>query len=49
MSILKDFDSQQADIDKRFSLVSDQLKIATQYGGTEAGEANRDGAVQVFY
>jgi hypothetical protein len=44
MSILNDFDSQQAESDKRFSLVSDQLEIATPYGGTEAGEANRDGA-----
>jgi hypothetical protein len=44
MSILNDFDAQQAEIDKRFSLVSDKLEIATPYGGTEAGEANRDGA-----
>jgi len=44
MSTLNDFDSQQAEIDKRFSLVSDKMKIATPYGGTDAGEANRDGA-----
>jgi hypothetical protein len=44
MSILNDFDSQQAEIDKSFLLVSDKLEIATPYGGTEAGEANRDGA-----
>jgi hypothetical protein len=44
MSALNDFDSQQAEIDKRFSLVSDKLEIATPYGGTDAGEANREGA-----
>lgn len=44
MSTLNDLDSQQAEIDKRFSLVSDKLTIATPYGGTDAGEANREGA-----
>jgi hypothetical protein len=44
MSVLNDFDCQRAEIDRHFKLVSGKLEIATPYAGTDAGEANREGA-----